>query len=147
MACQYQALSADHLLATGKKGIEALASSSTVATLLPGTGFFLGKGQVDGRAILDAGVKVAIGSDYNPGSCHCDNVLLLASLAAPHYKMNICELWAAITHNSAHALGLKNQGALKQGWRPRFSLFNTDSIDKITYHWGRNLAFKDTAWQ
>ena len=147
LACQYKALSADHLLATGREGIEALAASSTVATLLPGTGFFLGKGQVNGRKMLDAGVKVAIGSDYNPGSCHCDNILLLASLAAPHYKMNICELWAAITHNSAHALGLVKQGALKKGWRPRFSLFDTDSIDKITYHWGRNLAFRDITWQ
>ena len=143
LACRFQALSADHLLATGKDGIEALASSSTVATLLPGTGFFLGKEQADGRKLLDAGVKVAMGSDYNPGSCHCDNLLMLASLAAPQYKMNICELWASITHNSAHALGLKNQGALKEGFAPRFSLFDVDSIDKITYHWGRNLALVD----
>ena len=146
LACQYHALSADHLLATGKDGIEALANSSTVATLLPGTGFFLGKEQTDGRKMLDAGVKVAMGSDYNPGSCHCDNLLLLASLAAPQYKMNICELWAAITYNSAHALGLTKQGALEVGLHPRFSLFDTDSIDKIPYHWGRNLAVKDRAW-
>ena len=143
LACKFGALSADHLLATGKKGIEALATSSTVATFLPGTGFFLGKKQVDGRKMLDAGVKVAIGSDYNPGSCHCDNVLLLASLAAPQYKMNICELWAAITYNSTHALGLNEQGALVKGLHPRFSLFDTDRIDKITYHWGRNLAWKN----
>ena len=142
LACKFHALSADHLLATGKEGIDALAASSTIATLLPGTGFFLGKNQADGRKMLDAGVKVAIGSDYNPGSCHCDNLLLLASLVAPQYKMNICELWSAITHNSAHALGLKDQGALVSGLRPRFSLFNTNSIDKITYHWGRNLAFR-----
>ena len=142
LACQYHALSADHLLATGDDGIDALADSSTVATLLPGTGFFLGKDQVDGRKMLDAGVKVAMGSDYNPGSCHCDNLLLLASLAAPQYKMNICELWAAITYNSSHALGLTGQGALEVGLRPRFSLFDTDSIDKITYHWGRNRAWR-----
>ena len=142
LACKFHALSADHLLATGKEGIEALAASSTVATLLPGTGFFLGKKQADGRKMLDAGVKMAMGSDYNPGSCHCDNLLLLASLAAPQYKMNICELWSAITYNSAHALGLTDQGALNVGLRPRFSLFDTDSIDKITYHWGRNLAFR-----
>ena len=142
LACEFHALSADHLLATGKEGIDALAASSTVATLLPGTGFFLGKNQTDGRKMLDAGVKVAMGSDYNPGSCHCDNLLLLASLAAPQYQMNICELWSAITHNSAHALGLKDQGALAVGLRPRFSFFNTDSVDKITYHWGRNLAFR-----
>jgi imidazolonepropionase len=112
LAARYNALSADHLLQTTEDGINALRDSSTVATLLPGTGFFLGKKQANARAFLDAGVKVAIASDYNPGSCHCDNVLLVASLAAPHYKMNMAELWAAITLNAAHSLGIRNQGAI-----------------------------------
>lgn len=140
LATKYQALSADHLLATGADGIEALKNSNTVATLLPGTGLFLGKNQANGRAFLDAGVKVAIASDYNPGSCHCDNLVMIASLAAPIYKMNMAELWCAITFNAACAVGLKNQGALIPGLRPRFSVFNTDSIDRITYNWGKNLA-------
>lgn len=140
LAAKYQALSADHLLATGADGIEALKNSSTVATLLPGTGLFLGKTQANARAFLDAGVKVAIASDFNPGSCHCDNLVMIASLAAPIYKMNMAELWCAITLNAAHALGIKNQGALITGLRPRFSVFNTDSIDRITYNWGKNLA-------
>lgn len=140
LATRFEALSADHLLATGADGIEALKKSKTVATLLPGTGFFLGKSQANARAMLDAGVKVAIGSDFNPGSCHCDNLLMIASLAAPTYKMNRTELWSAITLNAAHALGLRNQGALIQGLKPRFSIFNTDSIDRITYNWGKNLS-------
>lgn len=140
LATKYQALSADHLLATGADGILALKESSTVATLLPGTGSFLGKPQANARAFLDAGVKVAIGSDYNPGSCHCDNILMLASIAAPIYKMNMAELWCAITLNASHAVGIKNQGAIIPGLRPRFSVFNTDSIDRITYNWGKNLA-------
>lgn len=140
LATRYKALSADHLLATGADGIEALKNSDTVATLLPGTGLFLGKNQANGRAFLDAGVKVAIASDYNPGSCHCDNLVMIASLAAPIYKMNMAELWCAITFNAACALGLKNQGALVPGLKPRFSVFNTDSIDRITYNWGKNLA-------
>lgn len=140
LAAKYNALSADHLLATNEDGILALKNSQTVATLLPGTGLFLGKTQANARAFLDAGVKVAIASDYNPGSCHCDNILMLASLAAPIYKMNLAELWCAITLNASHALGIKNQGALKAGLRPRFSVFNTDSIDRVTYNWGKNLA-------
>jgi imidazolonepropionase len=140
LAVKYGALSADHLLATTEDGIKALAESSTVATLLPGTGLFLGKPQANGRALLDAGAKVAIASDYNPGSCHCDNLLMIASMAAPIYKMKQVELWTAITLNAAHAVGLKNQGALIQGMKPRFSVFNTDSIDRITYNWGKNLA-------
>src|SRR5690606_21941480 len=117
LAAKYGALSADHLLCTGQVGIQALAQSKTVATLLPGTGYFLGKPQAKARALLDAGAKVAIASDYNPGSCHVDNVLLLASLAAPNYKMNMAEMWCAITLNARSALGLS---AL-----PRFSQFKT----------------------
>ena len=139
LATKHQALSCDHLLNTEVDGIKALAHSDTVATLLPGTGFFLGLPQANARAFLDAGVKVAIGSDYNPGSCNCDNLLLIASLAAPQYKMNLCELWAAITLNAAHALGLKDQGAIVKGLKPRFSIFEADCLDKITYHWGKNL--------
>jgi len=140
LAAKNNALSTDHLLMTGEDGIQALAESETVATLLPGTGFFLGKPQAAARKFLDAGVKVAIASDYNPGSCHCDNVLLVASLAAPHYRMNIAELWSAITLNASHALGLKNQGAIVEGLNPCFTIFDTDSIDTITYNWGKNLA-------
>lgn len=140
LAAKYKALSADHLLQTKEDGIRALAESSTVATLLPGTGLFLGKPQANARGLLDAGVKVAIASDFNPGSCHCDNLLLIASIAAPMYKMNSAELWAAITLNASHALGLKNQGALIEGFRPRFTVFKADSVDRITYNWGSNLA-------
>lgn len=139
-AAKNQALSADHLLSSTKESLTTLAQSQTVATLLPGTGFFLGKPQADAQTLLNAGAKVAIASDYNPGSCHVDNLLLCASLAAPHYKMNICQLWAAMTLNSAHALGLKSQGALKPGLSPRFSLFKCDQLSEITYSWGKNLA-------
>ncbi len=139
LAVKHEALSTDHLLCTTEDGIEALANSSTVACLLPGTGFFLGKPQANARAFCDAGVKVAIASDYNPGSCHCDNVLLIAALAAPEYKLNMCELYASITLNASHALGLKDQGAIIEGLKPRFSIFKTDKIDNITYNWGKNF--------
>ncbi len=140
LATKYEALSADHLLRTSEDGILALAKSNTVATVLPGTGLFLGKEKANARALLDAGAKVAIASDYNPGSCHCDNLIMLTSIAAPMYKMSQAELWCAITMNAAHAVGLKNQGAIIPGLRPRFTVFNTDSIDRITYNWGKNLA-------
>ena len=65
---------------------------------------------------------------------------MLASIAAPMYKINQVELWAAITLNAAHAVGLKNQGAIVPGLRPRFSVFNTGSLDRITYNWGKNFA-------
>jgi imidazolonepropionase len=90
--------------------------------------------------MLDQGVKVALASDYNPGSCHCDNLLLLASLAAAQLKMNQAEIWAGITLNAAHALGKKEQGALIEGLKPRFSLFQAKSLSHITYNWGKNFS-------
>jgi imidazolonepropionase len=140
LACSLNALSTDHLLAISESGIQKLSRSNTVATLLPGTGLFLGKTAAPGRRILDAGAKVAIATDYNPGSCHFDQLCTLAAIAAMQYKMNISELWASITHNAAHAVGLKNQGALITGFKPRFTLFKAPSLAHITYHWGHNFC-------
>ena len=142
LACKHQAHSTDHLLKTGPDGIAALAASDTVATLLPGTGFFLGKPQVQARDFLDGGCAVAIGSDYNPGSCHFDNILQIASMAAPLYQMNTGEFWASLTFNAARALGLDNQGALVSGFAPRLSFFNTENFEDIGYFWGRNLSIR-----
>lgn len=140
IATQYDCLSCDHLLQTSDKNIELLAKSNTVATLLPGTALFLGKPMAQARKFLDRGCKVAFASDYNPGSCHCDNLLLIASVSAKQLGINQTELWSGITLNSAHALGLKQQGSISEGMRPRFSIFKCDSLDEITYSWGKNLA-------
>lgn len=140
IAAKYEALSADHLLATTDDGIEALAKSNTVATLLPGTAFFLGKPLANARKFLDAGCKVSLASDYNPGSCHCDNLLLIAQLSAKSLRMNSTEVWSAITLNAAHALNLKNQGVIQDGMDARFSFFKTSTIDNILYSWGRNFS-------
>lgn len=140
LACSYSALSADHLLKISDQGITQLVNSSTVATLLPGTAFFLGKPLAPSRKMLDAGVKIAIASDYNPGSCHCDNLLLIASISAAQLKLNQAELWCGITYNAAHALGKLDQGAIIPGMKPRFSLFKADSLSHITYNWGRNFS-------
>ena len=140
LASQFSSLSADHLLKISQTGIEELAHSQTVATLLPGTAFFLGKPLAPARTLLNAGAKVAIASDFNPGSCHCDNLLLIASISAAQLKLSQAELWAGITLNAAHSLGLKNQGAIIKGLKPRFSLFKTESLSHITYNWGRNFS-------
>ena len=140
LACEFNALSADHLLRISDDGIKKLASSQTVATLLPGTAFFLGKPLAPAQKMLSAGVKVAIASDYNPGSCHCDNLLLIASISAAQLKLNMAQLWCGITLNASHALGLKNQGALMPGLKPRFSLFKAPTLAHITYNWGKNFS-------
>ncbi|MBT4791205.1 MAG: imidazolonepropionase [Halobacteriovoraceae bacterium] len=140
LATKYLATSADHLLCTTEDGISALAKEGTVATLLPGTAFFLGKPLANAKRFLSAGCKVSLASDYNPGSCHCDNLIFIASMAAKSMHFNLAQLWSAITLNAAHALALTNQGAIIEGLAPRFTLFKCNSIDEITYSWGRNLA-------
>jgi imidazolonepropionase len=140
LACTYDALSADHLLAISANGIDNIAKSKTVATLLPGTAFFLGKPQANARELLDHGAKVAIASDYNPGSSHLDNLLLVACMAAPTYRMNIAELWASITLNASHALGYTNQGSVTVGAKPRFSYFKCNDHSEIIYNWNKNFA-------
>lgn len=140
LACEFNALSADHLLKISDDGIKNLSSSQTVATLLPGTAFFLGKPLAPAQTMLNAGVKVALASDYNPGSCHCDNLLLIASISAAQLKMNVAQLWCGITLNASHALGLKDQGAIIPGLKPRFSVFKAPSLAHISYNWGKNFA-------
>ena len=140
LAAELNALSADHLLKINEKGIEDLAHSKTVATLLPGTAFFLGKPLAPAQLLFEKGCQVAIASDYNPGSCHCDNLLLIASMSAAQLKLSQVQLWTAITLNASHALGLSSQGAIVPGLKPRFSLFQVPSISHITYHWGRNFS-------
>ncbi len=142
-AVKYDLLSADHLLKISDEGINALANSQTVATLLPGTAFFLGKDLPPARKLLDSGCRVALASDYNPGSCHCDNLVLIASLAGKNLAMNSCELWASITLNAASALGLRDQGAIVADMKPRFSVFKTESEENIFYSWGHSFAVKD----
>ena len=121
IAAELNALSADHLLAISKDGINSLADSNTVATLLPGTGYFLGKEQCNARDLLDSGVKVSIASDYNPGSCNQFDLISICSLSAPNYKLNSCEAWSAITLNACAALGKRNQGFIQEGADSRFT--------------------------
>lgn len=142
LAASLSAISCDHLLQISQNGIEALKNSSTVATLLPGTAFFLGKPLAPARSLLAAGVKVSLASDYNPGSCHCDNLILISSIAAAQLKMNMAQIWCGITLNAAAALGIKNQGALTAGLKPRFTLFRAPSLAHVSYNWGHNLSSK-----
>jgi imidazolonepropionase len=140
LATQFHSLSADHLLKVSDSGIQALAESDTVATILPGTALFLGKPLAPARKLLDLGARMAIASDFNPGSCHCDNLLLIASVSAAQLKINQAELWAGITLNASAALGFGSQGAIIPGMKPRFTLFKAPSLSQITYNWGKNLS-------
>ena len=113
---KYNALSVDHLERTGDAEIETLKGSETMPTLLPGSAFFLGLPDPPARRMIDAGLGLALASDYNPGSSPSGNMKLIMSLACIKLKMMPEEVINAVTINSAYAMGLsETHGSIAKG--------------------------------
>jgi imidazolonepropionase len=116
LACTHGALSADHLLKVSARGIRALARSETVAVVLPGTAFYLKLPYAPARKLIDAGARVAIATDFNPGTCMSASLPAMMTLAALHLGMSRAEIFAAVTYNAACALDLQaRKGSLLPG--------------------------------
>lgn len=110
------ALSVDHLESMGDEQIEALRGSDTMPTLLPGCAFFLGIAYPPARRMIDAGLAVALASDYNPGTAPSGNMRFVTSLASIKMKMTPAEALNAATLNSACAMGeSKDFGSITRG--------------------------------
>lgn len=113
---KYDALSVDHLEFTGEKEIEALLNSETMPTILPGAAFFLGMIDPPVRKMIDAGLPLALASDYNPGSSPSGNMKLIMSLGIIKLKMLPEEVINATTINGAYAMGLSDtHGSIARG--------------------------------
>lgn len=136
LAAELGALAADHLMAVSEAGIAALAKAGVTATLLPATTLFLGQTNfAPARRLLDAGVRVALATDHNPGSGHTENMQLVLTLACTHLKMTVAEALAGVTYNAARALGLHRQtGSLTPGLRADVLLFAVPDARAIPYH-------------
>jgi imidazolonepropionase len=106
---KYNALSVDHLEFTGDDEIAALLNSDTMPTVLPGAAFFLGMVYAPVRKMIDAGLPVAMASDFNPGSAPSGNMQLILSMGCIKYKMTPEEAINAITINSAYAMDLSEE--------------------------------------
>ncbi len=106
---KYNALSVDHLEFTGEKEIETLKKSDTMPTLLPGAAFFLEMEYPPARKMIDAGLPVAMASDYNPGSSPSGNMQLIMSLGCIKMKMLPEEVINAVTINGAYAMGIEDE--------------------------------------
>ena len=118
---QHDALSVDHLESMGDEQIEALRGSNTMPTMLPGCAFFLGIGYPPARKMIDAGLAVALASDYNPGTAPSGNMRFVASLASIKMKMTPAEALNAATLNSACAMGeSKDFGSITRGKKANF---------------------------
>lgn len=106
LGVEEQALSVDHLEQMGEAEIEALKGSATLPTMLPGAAFFLGMSYPPARAMIRAGLAVALASDYNPGSSPSGNMRMVMALAATQMRMTPTEALHAATLNGAAAMGL-----------------------------------------
>lgn len=129
---QYGAVSVDHLESMGAEEITALQGSDTIPTLLPGAAFFLNMHYQPARALIDAGLPVALATDYNPGSCPSGNMNFLLSLACTQLKMTPEEAINAQTLNGAAALELQEDfGSIAVG--KKASLIITKPVPSIAY--------------
>ncbi|MGQ0713263.1 MAG: imidazolonepropionase [Gemmatimonadaceae bacterium] len=138
LAAEIGATSADHLAAISEAGIAALAASSTVATLLPGTMLFLGRPrQAPARALIDRGAAVALATDFNPGTSPTVNFPLILTLAVSQLRMTAAEAIIAATVNGAAALGIADHvGQIAAGFSADLALFDCEDIRELPYWYG-----------
>ena len=137
LAVQLGATSADHLGAISDAGINALANSETVATLLPATLFFLGKTHyAPARKLIDAGATVALATDYNPGTAPSSSMPLVLTMACSQMRMTPIEAITAATAGGARALRLHDVGRISEGNRADFVLWNVSDFREIPYRFG-----------
>lgn len=139
---KYNALSVDHLEFVGDAEIESLKGSETMPTVLPGAAFFLNMVCSPVRKMMDAGLPVALASDFNPGSSPSGNMKFILSLACINYKMLPQEAINATTINSAYAMGVEDEvGSIARGKIANvFITKEIPSIEFMPYAYGSNLV-------
>ena len=139
LATKVGAVSADHLLFISEKNIQAMAKAGTVATLLPGTAYFIRMPYAPARRLIDSGVITAIATDCNPGSSFTENMQLILSLSVINMKMTAEEALSAATLNAAYSLGIASRvGSLEIRKDADFIILDCDSYSDMFYHFGIN---------
>ncbi len=136
VAVEFNAISADHLEASGDTEIGLLAQSDTISVALPGASIGLGCGFTPARKLLDAGAALAIASDHNPGSAPMGDLLTQASILGTFQKLTNAEVLAGITFRAAAALKLEDRGKLEAGLLADLAVFHSDNYQDILYNQG-----------
>lgn len=136
MATEFGARSVDHLEASGPGQIAAIAASRTVAVLLPGVSLHLGIPAAPGRALIDAGAAVAIGTDLNPGSSPLFSTQMAMALAVRLNGLTPAEALTAATVNAADVLDLADRGRLQSTQRADFLVLDSSDWRDIVYTMG-----------
>lgn len=138
IALKYDAVSLDHVIELDKQGISQVAQSNTTAVLLPTADFYLKTNYPNARQLIDKGGRVALATDYNPGSAPSQDFSLLGVLSRLEMKMQLHEVIAAITVGGAFALNKQNKiGCIEKGYQADFCIINGD-IDDLFYQIGHH---------
>lgn len=135
---RFRPASFDHMDRVSDDDINQLAKHDTIATLLPGANYFLGlKDYPNARRLIDAGVPVALATDYNPGTSPTGNMAMAMSLACTHMRMAPPEAISASTINGAWALRLaRRKGSIEPGKDADAAVFDVDDYREIPYWFG-----------
>lgn len=147
LAVEVGAVSADHLAAISEAGVGALGRAGeeghpVVATLLPATTFYLmAQRHAPARALIDRGVPVALGTDFNPGTSPVPNLQVAMSMATIQLRLSATEALVAATINAAHAVGLgTSHGALEEGRAGDLVVWDVPRHELISYWLGAELV-------
>lgn len=140
LAAERHAISADHLLHASDAGIEAMAQSGVIATLLPATSLASRMPFADGRKLIAAGVPVALGTDFNP-NCWCESMQLVIALACHHNGLLPAQAITAATVNAACAIGRGDEvGTLERGKLADLLVLDAPTHHHLGYRIGGDLA-------
>ena len=136
LAGEVGAISADHLMAVSADGINALVENNVIATLLPGTTFFLGKSTyAPARELINSGITLSLATDFNPGSCYIQSMPFIMTLACMHLGMTVEESFQAVTYYSAKALELEDKiGSIEVGKSADLIVWGISSLLDIPYY-------------
>lgn len=143
LAGELKATSAEHLIAIGEAGLASLLEGGVIAMVLPGTSFYLDKNFAPVRKMIELGIPVAMGSDFNPGSCPSMNIQFIMNLGYLRYKMTPEEILTAVTINAACAIGREAQvGTLEPGKKADLVIWDAPDMEMLCYRFGSNLAIQ-----
>lgn len=136
LAQKLEARSADHVIELSETAIQGFAKSKTVPVLLPAADLYMKCPYPPARKLIDAGAEVALATDFNPGTCPTQDLMLVGVLARLEMKMTLPEVFRAYTINAARALGLSDQGQLLAGKKAQF-LVTDAALTDFFYHAGK----------
>ena len=141
LAGELGAISAEHLIVCPPEGIESLAKGGVIACLLPATSFNLGATFAPARDMVNAGVPVAMATDFNPGSCPCLNLQFVINLGCLKYRLTPEEVLTAVTLNGAAAIDMADKvGSVEVGKQGDLVIWDAPDLDYICYRLGSNLV-------